>query len=157
MSKLIVMPGSRLLVQLELTLADGSVAESTRSANKPALLTLGDESLSPALEGQLLGLSVGSQHKFTLAAEDAFGPSNPNLIQYFSRQAFREAGDPEIGTIMLFGAVDGSETPGIVRAVTGDSVTVDFNHPLAGQDITFDVEILEIDPLLEKTNEDPTR
>lgn len=154
MSEKVIGQHSRLLVQLVLTLSDGSVAESTRTANKPALLTLGDESLSPALEAQLLGLSTGSQHKFTLTAEDAFGRSNPDLIQYFSRQAFAEAGEPEVGTIMLFSAIDGSETPGIVREVSGDSVTVDFNHPLAGQDITFDIEIIDIDPVLEEKYED---
>ena len=156
MSRLIVMPDSRVMVQLVLTLKDGSVAESTRVNNKPALLTLGDQSLSPKLEAELIGLSLGSQHKFSLAAEDAFGVSNPDLVQYFSRQAFLEAGEPEVGTIMLFSAIDGSEMPGIVREISGDSVTVDFNHPLAGQDITFDIEIIDINPVLEEQNENPT-
>jgi len=150
------MPDSRVMVQLVLTLKDGSVAESTRVNNKPALLTLGDQSLSPKLEAELIGLSLGSQHKFSLAAEDAFGVSNPDLVQYFSRQAFLEAGEPEVGTIMLFSAIDGSEMPGIVREISGDSVTVDFNHPLAGQDITFDIEIIDINPVLEEQNENPT-
>ncbi|MBT0726142.1 FKBP-type peptidyl-prolyl cis-trans isomerase [Rosenbergiella australiborealis] len=156
MSELTVTADSRVLAQLVLTLADGSVAESTRVNNKPALLTLGDQSLSPKLEAELMGLTVGSQHKFSLAAEDAFGPTNPDLVQYFSRQAFLDAGEPEVGTIMLFGAIDGSEMPGIIREVSGDSITVDFNHPLAGHDISFDIEIVEINPVLEEQNENLT-
>ncbi|WP_241607213.1 FKBP-type peptidyl-prolyl cis-trans isomerase [Rosenbergiella australiborealis] len=156
MSELTVTTDSRVLAQLVLTLADGSVAESTRVNNKPALLTLGDQSLSPKLEAELMGLTVGSQHKFSLAAEDAFGPTNPDLVQYFSRQAFLDAGEPEVGTIMLFGAIDGSEMPGIIREVSGDSITVDFNHPLAGHDISFDIEIVEINPVLEEQNENLT-
>ncbi|QGX90653.1 FKBP-type peptidyl-prolyl cis-trans isomerase [Tatumella sp. TA1] len=156
MSERTVMADSRVVAQLVLTLSDGSVAESTKANNKPALLTLGDQSLSPKLEAQLLGLTIGRQHKFSIAAEDAFGASNPNLVQYFSRQSFLEAGEPEVGTIMLFGAIDGTEMPGIVREVSGDSVTVDFNHPLAGQDITFDIEIVDIDPEMEEQNENLT-
>lgn len=156
MSELKVEPQSRVLVELDLRLADGSLAESTRNSGKPALLNLGDGSLSPAFEAQLVGLGQGSQCKFTLSAEQAYGAPIPDLIQYFSRQAFIEAGEPEIGTIMLFGAMDGGEMPGIIRELSGESVTVDFNHPLAGHDITFDIEVLEINPALEKTNEDPT-
>ncbi|WP_241645722.1 FKBP-type peptidyl-prolyl cis-trans isomerase [Rosenbergiella metrosideri] len=156
MSERIVSADSRVVVELVLTLSDGSVAESTKANKKPALLTLGDQSLSPKLEAELLGLTVGSQHKFSLAAEDAFGESNPDLVQYFSRQSFMEAGEPEVGAIMLFSAIDGSEMPGIVREISGDSVTVDFNHPLAGQDITFDIEIIDINPVMEEQNENLT-
>lgn len=57
---------------------------------------------------------------------------------------------PDVGTIMLFTAIDGSEMPGVVRAVAEDSITVDFNHPLAGHPVTFDIEVLEIDPQQEE-------
>ncbi|SQI31707.1 FKBP-type 16 kDa peptidyl-prolyl cis-trans isomerase [Providencia alcalifaciens] len=60
-----------------------------------------------------------------------------------------ETGTPEIGTIMLFTAMNGSEMPGVVKAIEGESITVDFNHPLAEQQITFEIEVLEIDPQLE--------
>ena len=66
----------------------------------------------------------------------------------FSRE-FIDAGEPEVGAIMLFTAMDGSEMPGVIREVNGDSITVDFNHPLAGRTVHFDVEVLEIDPALE--------
>ena len=65
---------------------------------------------------------------------------------------FAEAGIPETGTIMLCTAMNGNEMPGIVQEVTEDSVTVDFNHPLALQDVTFDIEVVSIDPQEETTN-----
>ncbi|MDN6229075.1 MAG: FKBP-type peptidyl-prolyl cis-trans isomerase, partial [Enterobacterales bacterium] len=65
---------------------------------------------------------------------------------FFTRRDFADVGVPEAGTIMMFTGRDGSEMPGIVREVACDSVTVDFNHPLAGHPVTFDVEVLEIDP-----------
>lgn len=145
---------SAVLVHFTLKLEDGSVAESTKSNGKPALFRLGDSSLSPGLEAALMGLSKGDKKKFSLGPEAAFGIANPDMIQYFSRRAFIDAGEPVIGAIMLFSGMDGSEMPGVVRAINGDSITVDFNHPLAGQTIEFDVEILEIDPALEALHAD---
>jgi FKBP-type peptidyl-prolyl cis-trans isomerase SlpA len=141
---------SAVLVHFTLKLEDGSTAESTRGNGKPALFRLGDGSLSDALENQLMGLTVGDKRTFTLAPESAFGSKSPDLVQYFSQRDFQETGIPDAGTIMLFTTRDGSEMPGVVRDVTEDSITVDFNHPLAGQYIDFDIEVLEIDPQTEE-------
>ncbi|MEN5016834.1 FKBP-type peptidyl-prolyl cis-trans isomerase [Erwinia sp. Eh17-17] len=146
---------SAVLVHFTLKLADGSTAESTRSNGKPALFCLGDGSLSEGLESHLIGLKAGDKCAFALEAEDAFGGISPDLVQYFSRRDFVEAGEPEIGAIMLFSGMDGNEMPGVIREISGDSITVDFNHPLAGQTIHFDVEVLEIDPARETSNADP--
>ena len=132
-----------------LKLDDGSTAESTRSNGKPALFRLGDATLSEGLEQHLLGLKAGDKKAFSLEPDAAFGISTPDLIQYFSRREFMDAGEPTIGAIMLFTAMDGSEMPGVVREINGDSITVDFNHPLAGHTVHFDIEVLEVDPVLE--------
>ncbi|WP_300000128.1 FKBP-type peptidyl-prolyl cis-trans isomerase [uncultured Cedecea sp.] len=144
-----VQQNSAVLVHFILKLEDGSTAESTRNSGKPALFRLGDTSLSPGLEAELLGLTAGEKKSFFLAPEAAFGIPSPDMIQYFSRREFAAAGEPVPGAIMLFTAMDGSEMPGVVREVNGDSITVDFNHPLAGQTIHFDIEVLEVDPVLE--------
>lgn len=146
---------SAVLVHFTLKLEDGSTAESTSASGKPALFRLGDGSLSQGLEKELLGLKAGDKHGFTLAPEDAFGTVSPDLIQYFSRRDFIEAGEPEIGTIMLFSGMGGSEMPGVIREISGDSITVDFNHPLAGHRVQFDLEVLEIDPVLEANDANP--
>ncbi|KKB06093.1 FKBP-type peptidyl-prolyl cis-trans isomerase [Pantoea anthophila] len=146
---------SAVLVHFTLKLEDGSTAESTRANGKPALFRLGDGSLSAALEEALLGLKAGETKQFTLAPEEAFGGVSPDLIQYFSRRDFIDAGEPEVGAIMLFSGMGGSEMPGVIREVSGDSITVDFNHPLAGHRIKFDVEVLEIDPALEANDANP--
>lgn len=96
-----------------------------------------------------MGLKVGDKTTFSLEPDAAFGVPSPDLIQYFSRREFMDAGEPEIGAIMLFTAMDGSEMHGVIREINGDSITVDFNHPLAGQTVHFDIEVLEIDPALE--------
>ena len=137
-----VQSNSAVLVHFTLKLDDGTTAESTRNNGKPALFRLGDASLSEGLEQHLLGLKVGDKTTFSLEPDAAFGVPSPDLIQYFSRREF-------IGAIMLFTAMDGSEMPGVIREINGDSITVDFNHPLAGQTVHFDIEVLEIDPALE--------
>ncbi|QKJ85781.1 Peptidyl-prolyl cis-trans isomerase [Paramixta manurensis] len=146
---------SAVLVHFTLKLEDGSTAESTRANGKPALFRLGDGSLSDGLEQHLIGLKVADKLAFDLPPEDAFGIASPDMIQYFSRREFIQAGEPEIGAIMLFTAMDGSEMPGVIRGISGDSITVDFNHPLAGQTVHFEIEVLEIDPVLEETHANP--
>ncbi|URQ61455.1 FKBP-type peptidyl-prolyl cis-trans isomerase [Pantoea alhagi] len=140
---------SAVLLHFTLKLEDGSTAESTRANGKPALFRLGDGSLSEPLEAALLGLQSGDKKAFALEPEAAFGNVIPDLIQYFSRRDFMQAGEPEIGAIMLFTGMDGSEMPGVIREIAGDSITVDFNHPLAGHTVHFDIEVLEVNPVLE--------
>ncbi|MBF0691063.1 FKBP-type peptidyl-prolyl cis-trans isomerase [Providencia alcalifaciens] len=140
---------SSVLLNFTLKLEDGSTADSSQAQGKPALFALGNDSLSPELEAQLIGLSEGEKKIFSLAGDTVFGKHNPDLVQYFSLRDFMETGTPEIGTIMLFTAMNGSEMPGVVKAIEGESITVDFNHPLAEQQITFEIEVLEIDPQLE--------
>lgn len=150
-----VQSDSAVLVHFTLKLEDGSLAESTRNNGKPALFRLGDGSLSEGLEQHLLGLKAGEKKVFSLEPDAAFGTPSPDLIQYFSRRDFIDAGEPEVGAIMLFSGMGGSEMPGVIREVSGDSITVDFNHPLAGHRIQFDVEVLEIDPALEANDANP--
>jgi FKBP-type peptidyl-prolyl cis-trans isomerase SlpA len=152
MQNMVVEKNSRVLAHLVLTLADGSIAQATRAEVKPALLQLGDGSLSPQLETELFGLKVGDKKQFTLAPLQAYGEASPDLIQYFNRREFANSGSAEVGAIILFSAMDGSERPGIIRDISGDSVTVDFNHPLAGQAVTFEVEVLQLNPQLEVNN-----
>lgn len=135
---------STVVFHFDIKLADGSAAESTRVHNKPARLQMGDGSLSPAFEAQLLGLHSGDKKTFTLAPEDAYGMPNPDNIYYVDRSKFSADAPAKVGAIIGFAMPDGSELPGLVRDVVGDSVTVDFNHPLAGQTLTFSIEIVKV-------------
>lgn len=135
---------SEVMMHFDLKLEDGSAADSTRLNNKPAKLVMGDGSLTPNFEACLLGLSKGDKKAFTLAPEDAFGKPNPDNIHHMDRTRFSHDLSLEEGMIVAFAQPDGSEVPGIVRSLAGDSVTVDFNHPLAGQTVIFDVEIVDV-------------
>lgn len=146
MSENIIDAQSEVIMHFDLKLEDGSAADSTRINNKPAKLVMGDGSLTPNFEACLLGLKKGEKKAFTLAADDAFGQPNPDNIHHMERSRFSSDLKLAEGTIVAFSQPDGSEVPGIVRSVAGDSVTVDFNHPLAGQTVIFDVEIIDVLP-----------
>lgn len=135
---------SEVLFHFSIKLSDGSVADSTKVSGKPAKLTMGDGSLTPGFEACLIGLEAGTEASFTLAPEQAFGMPNPDNIYYVERDKFSPDAPAEEGAIIAFTQPDGTELPGIIRSVAGQSVTVDFNHPLAGQTLTFDVEIIEV-------------
>lgn len=140
----VIEQGSEVVMHFSINLSDGSAADSTRVHNKPAKFVVGDGSLTDNFEKCLLGLKAQDKKKFELAPEDAFGLPNPDNIHYVDRSKFSVDAPAEVGAIIAFTQPDGTELPGIVREVNGDSVTVDFNHPLAGQTLTFDVEILEV-------------
>lgn len=136
---------SAVTLHFTIKLKDGSVADGTHNLGKPAKFVIGDGSLSENFEKCLIGMTAGQSQAIELIAEDAFGQPNPDNIHHMDRAKFIGETEVEVGTIMAFSGPDGMEIPGIITEIVGDSVTVDFNHPLAGQDVIFDVEILSVE------------
>lgn len=134
---------SSILVHITMKLSDGSAADSTKVNNKPAKIIMGDNSISPAFENELLGMKQGESREFTLAAKDAFGEPNPDNIHYMDADKFTAEVPAEVGSIITF-SQPGGELPGMVKEINGTSVTIDFNHPLAGQAVTFVIDLVEI-------------
>ena len=118
---------------------------------KPATLSLGTGELSPALEQRLLGLPEGARQSFELAAGEAFGQRNPELVQWVARKLLNELGDPgeqyQVGDVVQFPTPDGlGQYAGAVQQIKpgSDAVQFDFNHPLAGQPVVFEVQVIGI-------------
>lgn len=143
-SDAVIGANSTIIFHFDIKLADGSAADSTRVHNKPAKVQMGDASISAAFEAELTGLKAGDKKTFTLAPADAYGMPNPDNIYYVDRSRFSADTEAKVGAIIGFSMPDGSELPGLIREVAGESVTVDFNHPLAGQTLTFSVEIMQV-------------
>ena len=134
---------SKVELHFDVRLKDGSIAESTKNVGKPMDFTMGDGSFSAKMEAELLGLNAGDNKKIMLLAKDAFGDPHPANIFQLPIARFEDM-ELELGTIVSFSQADGSERPGIVRAIADGDVTVDFNHPLAGQVLLFDVTIVSV-------------
>nr|WP_093327126.1 FKBP-type peptidyl-prolyl cis-trans isomerase [Thalassotalea agarivorans] len=140
----VITDASTILAHITMKLSDGSAAESTKVHNKPAKIVMGNASISPAFEQQMLGLKAGDSKEFTLEAKDAFGESNPDNIHYVDATKFSADAPAKVGSIITFTQPGGVELPGIVKEVSDLSVTVDFNHPLAGQAVTFVIDVIEV-------------
>jgi FKBP-type peptidyl-prolyl cis-trans isomerase SlpA len=117
--------------------------------HKPATLSLGTGELAPAVEALLLGLSEGTHASFELAAGEAFGERNPKLQQRVKRALLDELGAVgehyRVGDVVQFPTPDGQGAyAGVVREVADDSLLFDFNHPLAGRPVTFEVQLIGV-------------
>jgi len=135
---------SLVLAHVTVKLKDGSIADSTKVSGKPSWLMMGDGSFSEAFEEYLINKKASDNLVFELQAVDAFGESNPDLIQFMDVSHFPQDIEIKVGVIISFDQPSGEELPGIIRSVEADSVKVDFNHPLAGETIIFELEILQI-------------
>lgn len=135
---------SRVTLHFALLLESGEEVDTTRRG-RPATFEMGDGNLLPGFETALFGMKAGDDAQITLPAERAFGPHNPDNVQILDKSRFGDV-DLEPGVVVSFAAQDG-ELPGVVRRVFERTVEVDFNHPLAGRPIVFDVSILEVQDL----------
>lgn len=135
-------PGDRITLHFSVLLETGEEVDTTRRG-RPATFEFGDGQLLPGFERALLGMQAGDDAQLRIEAEDAFGTHKAENVQTLSRGQFGAAVVPEPGLIVSF-AGPGGELPGVVRSVNPSTVEVDFNHPLAGRVIVFDVSILEV-------------
>jgi FKBP-type peptidyl-prolyl cis-trans isomerase SlpA len=144
----VIQPGSFLTLHYRLAGPDGAQLVDT-FAGKPATLSLGNGELSPAIEARLLGLAEGAQASFDLAPGEAFGERNPDLVQKLGLSLLHGLGDPDatygVGDVVQFPTPDGAASyAGVVRETGDDWLLFDFNHPLAGQPVRFDVQVIGI-------------
>ena len=138
-----ISPESTVTLHLSLTLEDGTVAESTFD-DAPLTFTLGDGTLVEGLELGLYGLRAGDTQRLSLFPEQAYGLRDPEKIHFLPRADFPADMALEPGCVIGFDTPEGEELAGMVVAAEGDAVEVDFNHPLAGHVVIFDVEIIEV-------------
>ena len=150
-----VHPGSFLTLHYRLAGPGGDIINTFK--DKPATLTLGTGELAPAVEKHLLGLEEGAHVAFEIPAGEAFGDRNPEMLQWVARSLLNEMGDPDekyqVGDVVQFPTPDGmSSYAGSVQQVgkdgdgdgKADAVLFDFNHPLAGQPVTFEVQLIGV-------------
>ncbi len=118
-------------------------------ADKPATLSLGNGELSPAMEARLIGLEEGAHDTFQLPAGEAFGDRNLEMQQWVAKTLLAKMGDPDeryaVGDVVQFPTPDGTGSyAGAVIESNATAVRFDFNHPLAGQPVTFEVQLIGV-------------
>jgi FKBP-type peptidyl-prolyl cis-trans isomerase SlpA len=148
MTQNLIQAGSFLTLHYRLAGPDGGDLVNTFN-DKPATLSLGTGELSPAIEARLIGLAEGARTRFELAPGEAFGERNPEMLQRVKLSLMRQLGDPDeeykVGDVVQFPTPDGQGSyAGLVREVGADWLLFDFNHPLAGQPVSFEVQVIGV-------------
>ena len=140
--------GSFLTLHYRLGGPNGDVINTFN--DKPATLSLGTGELSPAVEQCLIGMEEGTRATFELPAGAAFGERNPEMQQWLARKVLHQMGDPletyNVGDVVQFPTPDGQgQFAGVVLQLRDDAaVLLDFNHPLAGHAVTFEVQLIGV-------------
>jgi len=144
-----VQEGSFLTLHYRMSGPGGQVIIDTFDG-QPATLSLGSGQLSPAIEQRLIGLEEGSQHVIELDDGEAFGERQPEMVQWVARRLLNELGDPHEqyvpGDVVQFPTPDGlgSYAGSAVEVREDGAVLFDFNHPLAGQPVQFEVQLIGV-------------
>ncbi len=145
--QVLVNEGAFLTLHYRLSSADGRDILTTFGDN-PATMQLGSGQLAPFLEAQLMGLPEGTHETFELKPEQAFGPRNPELLQRVALSTLMNNSDADenyaVGDLVNFAAPGGGKFAGVLLELGEKDALFDFNHPLAGQQLRFEVRIIGI-------------
>jgi FKBP-type peptidyl-prolyl cis-trans isomerase 2 len=134
-------PGDTVRVNYRGTLSDGTEFDSSEG-REPLEFTVGSGQVIAGFDGAVLSLEPGDSVTVTIPAAEAYGDHDDEGLQQFPLDAFPSA--PEVGWAVELSGPEGQRVPAVVVEVGEEFVTLDFNHPLAGQDLTFEIELVEV-------------
>jgi peptidylprolyl isomerase len=135
--------GSRVAIAYVGTLEDGEVFDKTEEGN-PLMFTIGAGEILPVFEEAIIGLKMGDEKEIHLEPKDAYGDKNPNLMQEVPKNLVEGKIELEKGKKIMFSTPDGHKAYAEIVYFSGESVRLDFNHPLAGKSLNFHIKVLEV-------------
>ena len=138
-----VQKGDKVQVDYKLTVNDEIIDSS--EGHGPLEVVVGEGQLIPGFEKELLGMKEGDKKSFQVAPEDGYGPVNQEAFAEIPREKLGDEITPEVGMILSVGSPDGRTHRVKIHEVNNDSITLDFNHPLAGETLNFDIELVGIE------------
>lgn len=138
-----VKTGDTVRIHYTGTLSDGSKFDSSEGRD-PLEFEVGSGQIIPGLDKEIPGMAVGDRKTVTIASEEAYGPANPAAMQPVPRQSIPAEIPLEVGLQLQVQAPDGQVIPARVAEMNDETVTLDMNHPLAGKDLTFAIELVSI-------------
>lgn len=144
-SDLQITENTKVSLNFSITLDTGEVVDSNFDRG-PVSFVMGDGSLLPGFEACLLGMKSGDEGIFTITPEQGFGEPQEANFQDIPRHTFSKDSELEIGMVFSFADAAGGELPGVVDSFDEDTVRVNFNHPLAGRTLRFEVKIDRVEP-----------
>ena len=137
--------GSVVRINYTGKLANGTVFDTSKSDGRgPLSFRLGQSQVLPKLETEIIGMSVGEKKTVAIDANDAYGPHQKQAIEKIPRSKIPDGVDLTVGNNLQATGHDGEIVPLRVLAANEETVTLDANHPLAGHNLTFEIELIEI-------------
>jgi len=124
-------------------LMDGTIFDSSLEG-EPFEFTLGDGSVIPGFDDGLLGMAEGDEKTLAIPPERAYGPRDEDLVAEIERAQIPPEIEPQVGAILQITSDEGDASNVIITKVTDTSITLDGNHPLAGQELIFEVKLLQV-------------
>ena len=140
--KKVVKDGRNVTVHYVGTLDDGSIFDSSRDYD-PISFEVGGGKVIPGFDQAVVGMKVGETKNVQILSEDAYGDRNENAVLVVPRDAFPEDMEIKVG-MQVTGQGPNGDFPAIVTATASNGVTIDMNHPLAGQNLNFEIEVVEV-------------
>lgn len=135
--------GNFVKVKYTGTLQNGDVFDTSKDAH-PLEVEVGAGGVIKGFEDALMGMAQNEKKTFTISHKEAYGARKDDLEQTFQRSELPDGVDPQIGQVLSFRNPQGGQIPATVKHVDKEKITVDLNHPLAGESLTFEIEVLEI-------------
>ena len=135
--------GDSVLVHYTGKLVTGEVFDSSEG-REPLGFALGSGNVIPGFEQAVIGMQTGAAKDVVIPADEAYGDRHEQLIQTVQREQMQLGVEPEIGMTVELHREDGTVIPLLISAVTETTVTVDGNHPLAGEELHFNIQLVEI-------------
>ncbi len=145
--KTLIAPGAHVTLHYRVTLTDAGSEVISTFGQRPATISPGYGQLAEPLERCLLGLAEGDERSFELSAGEAFGNRNPELIQTVSRKMLAQHSEEtsfELGDLVEFPTPEGGRYAGVLKQIDDTHAVFDFNHPLAGRPVRFEVHIIGV-------------
>jgi peptidylprolyl isomerase len=137
--------GTYISVQYTGTLGNGEVFDSSQG-RQPLEVQMGAGQVIKGFEEQLMGMALNEKKVFTLSAEDAYGPRNANLMHSIPRSEVPPGMDVQVGMVVGLMTPEGNQVPARVVSLDDERMIMDLNHPLAGESLTFEIEVVGISP-----------
>ena len=135
--------GDKVIINYIGTLADGRVFDTT-NGKAPFGFTIGGDRVFPSFSDALVDMEVGEIKTVTILAENAYGPYYDDLTREMPRNLFPEGATIQAGKRYPMMHKDGNPVMVVIKEVTDETVTIDANHPMAGKDLTFQIELMQI-------------
>lgn len=139
-----VKQGDKVKVHYHGKLTDGTTFDSSEGRN-PLEFEVGSGAVIPGFDNGVMGMSIGEKRTINIPADEAYGQRHEELVMDFPKERFPEDMNPEVGMQLMMNNGAGQQFPVTIVNVREDSVTLDANHHLAGQDLIFDIELVDIE------------